>query len=256
MSHLLEFYVSCNKSVINLCFNTRMDTTDLKKPTILIVDDEYAIREMIAMSLEDSYRCIEASDAHKAEALVKQEVPDLILLDWMMPGITGINYIKNLRKNDKTSTVPVIMLTAKTEEDDMLEGLESGADDYLRKPFSTKELHARIRALLRRTSSVMTSEILSVSDLVLDDTSHRVSSNGQSIPLGPTEYNLLAFFMRSPERVYSREQLLNGVWGDSVYVEERTVDVHIRRLRKALEPSDNHNLIQTVRGSGYRLSTQ
>ncbi len=233
-----------------------MNNTDVKKPTILIVDDEYAIREMIAMSLEEKYHCVEASDAHKAEALVKQHLPDLILLDWMMPGISGINYIKSLRRNQKTANVPVIMLTAKTEEDNMLEGLESGADDYLRKPFSTKELLARIRALLRRSSTVVSTDVLSISELVLDDTSHRVSSHGQSIPLGPTEYNLLAFFMRSPERVYSREQLLNGVWGDSVYVEERTVDVHIRRLRKALEPTNNHNLIQTVRGSGYRLSAQ
>lgn len=233
-----------------------METSDKNKQTILIVDDEYAIREMIVMSLENNYHCIEASDAHKAEALIKQQLPDLILLDWMMPGISGINYVKSLRKDQQTATIPVIMLTAKTEEDNMLEGLESGADDYLRKPFSTKELLARVRALLRRTSTTVSNEVLNVSNLVLDDTSHRVSSNGISIPLGPTEYNLLAFFMRSPERVYSREQLLNGVWGDSVYVEERTVDVHIRRLRKALEPTDNHNLIQTVRGSGYRLSTQ
>lgn len=233
-----------------------MNTTNIKKPLILIVDDEHAIREMIAMSLEDTYQCLEASDAHKAESIIKQQVPDLILLDWMMPGISGINYIKSLRKNDKTRNVPVIMLTAKTEEDDMLAGLESGADDYLKKPFSTKELHARIKALLRRTTTASSSEVLSIADLTLDDASHRVSSKGHSISLGPTEYNLLAFFMRSPERVYSREQLLNGVWGDSVYVEERTVDVHIRRLRKALEPSNNHNLIQTVRGAGYRLSTQ
>lgn len=231
-----------------------MNDTHINKPVILIVDDEHAIREMIMMSLEDTYQCLEASDAHKAESIIKQQVPSLILLDWMMPGISGINYIKSLRKNDKTHNVPVIMLTAKTEEEDMLEGLESGADDYLSKPFSTKELHARIRALLRRSTSVPSSEILSVGNLKLDDSSHRVSSNGKSIQLGPTEYNLLAFFMRSPDRVYSREQLLNSVWGDSVYVEERTVDVHIRRLRKALEPSDNHSLIQTVRGSGYRLS--
>ncbi len=233
-----------------------MNSSNLKKPVILIVDDEHAIREMIMMSLEDDYQCIEASDAHKAEAWIKQQLPDLILLDWMMPGISGVNYVKSLRKKDETRHIPVIMLTAKTEEENMLEGLESGADDYLSKPFSTKELHARIRALLRRTSSTPSSEVLNVANLTLDNASHRVSSKGQTIQLGPTEYNLLAFFMRSPERVYSREQLLNGVWGDSVYVEERTVDVHIRRLRKALEPSDNHNLIQTVRGSGYRLSTQ
>ncbi len=230
--------------------------SNINKPTILIVDDEHAIREMICMSLEDQYHCLEASDAHKAEAMLNQQIPDLILLDWMMPGISGINYIKSLRRNEKTDIIPVIMLTAKTEENNMLEGLDSGADDYLSKPFSTKELHARIRALLRRTSNTRSNEVLNVADLVLDNTSHRVSSNGQTITLGPTEYNLLAFFMRSPERVYSREQLLNGVWGESVYVEERTVDVHIRRLRKALEPSNNHDLIQTVRGAGYRLSTQ
>ncbi|VAW97325.1 Phosphate regulon transcriptional regulatory protein PhoB (SphR) [hydrothermal vent metagenome] len=228
----------------------------INKPTILIVDDEHAIREMISMSLENDYHCLEASDAHKAEALLNQQLPDLILLDWMMPGISGIQYIKSLRRNEPTNAIPVIMLTAKTEEENMLEGLDSGADDYLSKPFSTEELKARIRALLRRTSNTRTNEVLNVANLMLDNTSHRVSSNGEIVTLGPTEYNLLAFFMRSPERVYSREQLLNGVWGESVYVEERTVDVHIRRLRKALEPSNNQNLIQTVRGAGYRLSTQ
>lgn len=233
-----------------------MQNTDLQKPKILIIDDEHAIREMIATSLEDKYQCTQASDAHKAEAVVKQEKPDLILIDWMMPGISGVNYIKSLRKNENTANIPIIMLTAKTEESDMLESLESGADDFLKKPFSTKELHARIRALLRRTSSVNSSEVLHIADLMLDEVSHRVSSKGKPITLGPTEYNLLVFFMRSPERVFSRENLLNGVWGDSVYVEERTVDVHIRRLRKALEATNNQNLIQTVRGSGYRLSTQ
>ncbi len=230
--------------------------TTIKKPVILIIDDEYAIREMISISLEDEYQCIEASDAHKAEAILNQQLPSLILLDWMMPGISGIQYVKTLRRNEHTRSIPVIMLTAKTEEDNMLEGLDSGADDYLSKPFSTQELKARIRALLRRTSNAHSSEILNVANLTLDNMSHRVSSNGQTIALGPTEYNLLAFFMRSPDRVYSREQLLNGVWGDNVYVEERTVDVHIRRLRKALEPTHNQDLIQTVRGSGYRLSAQ
>ena len=230
--------------------------TTIKKPVILIIDDEYAIREMISISLEDEYQCIEASDAHKAEAILNQQLPSLILLDWMMPGISGIQYVKTLRRNEHTRSIPVIMLTAKIEEDNMLEGLDSGADDYLSKPFSTQELKARIRALLRRTSNTHSSEILNVANLTLDNMSHRVSSNGQTIALGPTEYNLLAFFMRSPDRVYSREQLLNGVWGDNVYVEERTVDVHIRRLRKALEPTHNQDLIQTVRGSGYRLSAQ
>ncbi len=230
--------------------------TNINKPTVLIIDDEHAIREMIGMALEKDYHCLEASDAHKAEAILAQQLPDLILLDWMMPGISGLQYIKNLRRNEKTASIPIIMLTAKTEEENMLESLDSGADDYLSKPFSTEELKARIRALLRRTSNTHSNEVLNFSNLMLDNTSHRVVSNGKTVSLGPTEYNLLAFFMRSPERVYSREQLLNRVWGESVYVEERTVDVHIRRLRKALEPSNNQDLIQTVRGAGYRLSTQ
>ena len=225
---------------------------------VLIADDDRTYHLLLKTLLSKwGYDVVVTDDGQKALHILQQsDPPRLAILDWMMPGISGINYIKSLRRNEKTDSIPVIMLTAKTEEKNMLEGLDSGADDYLSKPFSTEELKARIRALLRRTSNTRSNEILNVANLTLDNTSHRVSSNGEIVTLGPTEYNLLAFFMRSPERVYSREQLLNGVWGESVYVEERTVDVHIRRLRKALEPSSNQDLIQTVRGAGYRLSTQ
>ncbi len=224
---------------------------------ILIVDDERAIREMVCMALNnDGFDCIEASDAHKAESLLSKEVPDLILLDWMMPGVSGVDFIRAMRRNESTRDIPVIMLTARAEEQDMIRGLDSGADDYLTKPFSTRELMARIRALLRRYDKSDNVETITISGLMLDNSAHRVSGKGKQIDLGPTEYKLLAFFMQHADRVFSREQLLNNVWGDNIYVEERTVDVHIRRLRKALQPSGHDNLIQTVRGSGYRLSAQ
>ncbi len=224
---------------------------------ILVVDDEKAIRDMVCMALaQELYQFAEASDAHKAEARIKQYPPQLILLDWMMPGISGIDFARKLRRNPETANIPIIMLTAKTEEDNIIRGLESGADDYLTKPFSPRELVARIKALLRRSHPSKTEDILRINDLSLNTASHRVEGNGQNIDLGPTEFKLLRFFMQNPDRVFSREQVLNQVWGDNVYVEERTVDVHIRRLRKALEKTGHENMVQTVRGAGYRLSNK
>ena len=224
---------------------------------ILIVDDERAIREMVCHALDsDGFACLEASDAHKAEVVLSKTPPDIILLDWMMPGISGIDFVRALRRNESTRHIPVIMLTAKTEEQDMVRGLDNGADDYLTKPFSTRELMARIRALLRRSHNHDDQEKISIAGLSLDNQAHRVTGKGKPVDLGPTEYKLLAFFMSNAERVFSREQLLNNVWGDNIYVEERTVDVHIRRLRKALEITGHDNLVQTVRGAGYRLSAK
>ena len=224
---------------------------------ILVVDDERAIREMVCMALtQEHYQWMEASDAHKAETMIKEHPPQLILLDWMMPGISGIDFARKLRRLPETSNIPIIMLTAKTEEDNIIRGLESGADDYLTKPFSPRELLARIKALLRRSKSEDVNDIIRINNLLLDTVSYRVEGNGQTIELGPTEFKLLRFFMENPDRVFSREQVLNNVWGDNVYVEERTVDVHIRRLRKALEKTQHENMIQTVRGAGYRLSNK
>lgn len=224
---------------------------------ILVVDDERAIRDMVCMALaQELYQWKEASDAHKAEVLIKKHAPQLILLDWMMPGITGIDFARKLRRIPETENIPIIMLTAKTEEDNIIRGLESGADDYLTKPFSPRELIARIKALLRRSRPENIQDIIKINNLVLDTSSYRVEGNGQTIELGPTEFKLLRFFMENPDRVFSREQVLNNVWGDNVYVEERTVDVHIRRLRKALEKTHHQDMVQTVRGAGYRLSNK
>ncbi len=222
---------------------------------ILVVDDERAIREMIELALQQAgYRCLQASNAHEAESAIRENHPDLVLLDWMMPGLSGAELARRLRRQEETRTLPIIMVTAKTEEHDKIQGLDSGADDYLAKPFSTGELIARIRALLRRSTSSNDSERLEQAGLVLDTASHRVKAGSVEIDLGPTEFRLLKFFMEHPERVFGREQVLNRVWGDNVFIEDRTVDVHIRRLRKALEPSGHDKLIQTVRGAGYRLS--
>ena len=232
------------------------DTQMTNGYTILVVDDERAIRDMVCMALEKAgYHCLEASDAHKAEARLREEKPAIILLDWMMPGISGVDFARKLRRQEETREIPIIMLTAKTEEENVIRGLESGADDYISKPFSTRELLARMQALLRRTQPGSNAELLEYSGLSLNITSHRVSGNGINLDLGPTEFKLLRFLMENPERVFSREQLLNQVWGDNIYVEERTVDVHIRRLRKALETTGHDRLVQTVRGAGYRFST-
>lgn len=233
-----------------------------RSASILIVDDEAAIREMVRMSLElEGYSCTEAEDASVAHGLIVDNQPDLVLLDWMMPGVSGVELLRRLKRDSATSTVPVIMLTAKTDEDNKIHGLEAGADDYVTKPFSPRELIARIKALLRRTDFGQQDEVLECEGLKLDPASHRLFLDDRPVDLGPTEFKLLSFFMRHPERVYSRSQLLDQVWGGNVYVEERTVDVHIRRLRKALESvtdtsRDFSKHIQTVRGTGYRFTCE
>jgi two-component system phosphate regulon response regulator PhoB len=226
--------------------------------TILIVEDDVAIRDMLSFSLkQSSFVCDAVPDAEQGLEWLKKQHPDLILLDWMLPGIDGIEFIRRLRANEAVADIPVIMLTAKGESEDLVKGLGVGADDYVNKPFSPPELIARIKAVLRRCSAVDdegNSQNLSSGDLVLDMKSHRVTISDERIDLGPTEFRLLQFFMKNPERAYSRGQLLDFVWGDTVYIEERTVDVHIRRLRKVLEPAGYDELIQTVRGVGYRFS--
>jgi len=224
---------------------------------ILIVDDEDAIRQMIGLALSQAgYETIAAADAAQAQAQILRQTPDLILLDWMMPKVSGLEYARQLRREKLTAGIPIIMLTARTEEEDKVRGLDGGADDYITKPFSTRELLARIKALLRRARPHAAEVAIEADGLALDPATHRVTARGQTLDIGPTEFKLLHFFMTHPERVHSRERLLNGVWGDNVYIEERTVDVHIRRLRKALTASGHDRLIQTVRGTGYRFSAQ
>ncbi|MDQ2694076.1 MAG: phosphate regulon transcriptional regulator PhoB [Pseudomonadota bacterium] len=224
---------------------------------ILIVEDERAIRELVGFALGGAgFAVQEAEDARQAAAAIADRLPDLILLDWMLPGQSGIDFARRLKREDLTREIPIILLTARTEEEDKIHGLDSGADDYITKPFSPRELVARIKAVLRRGSATAGDEVLEANGLCLDAASHRVSAGDAILDMGPTEYRLLAFFMAHPERVYSRSQLLDRVWGGNVYVEERTVDVHIRRLRKVLEPHGHDALIQTVRGAGYRFSTR
>ncbi len=224
--------------------------------TVLIVDDEAPIREMIAVALEMAgYECIEAGSVKEAHAQIIDKNPDLILLDWMLPGTSGVEFARRLKREDRTAELPIVMLTAKGEEDNKVQGLEAGADDYITKPFSPRELVARLKAVLRRTTPQGVEDPIEVNGLMLDPVCHRVTSHEQPIDIGPTEYRLLQFFMTHQERAYSRAQLLDQVWGGNVYVEERTVDVHIRRLRKALGEAHEH-LIQTVRGTGYRFSTK
>ena len=225
--------------------------------TILVVEDEAAIRDMIGMSLERAgFRWLPAASAEEARVSLVDHSPDLVLLDWMLPGISGLEFARQLHRDDSTRDVPVIMLTAKDAEDDMIRGLESGADDYLTKPFSPRELVARINSVLRRSSGRGGEVPISIGDITLDPTSHRVKVGDEKINLGPTEFRLLRHFMQHPDRVFRREQLLDNVWGRNVYIDDRTVDVHIRRLRKALEPYGADSFIQTVRGTGYRFSTQ
>jgi len=223
---------------------------------ILLVEDEAAIREMIVFALSRAdMLCIEAEDVRQAQNEIAKCIPDIILLDWMLPGMSGLDYARRLRKEKMTRDIPVIMLTARGEEDDRIRGLNTGADDYLVKPFSMRELIARINAVIRRASPATDGEIISSQGLTIDMAAHRVFANDAPINLGPTEYRLLSFLISHPERVYSRSQLLDHVWGGDVYVDERTVDVHIRRVRKSLEPSGLQKFIQTVRGAGYRFST-
>ncbi len=223
---------------------------------ILIVEDEPAIRDMVAFALSRAgLDPIHASDARSAQDAIMARVPDLILLDWMLPGMSGLDFARRLRKDEMTREVPIIMLTARGEENDRVSGLDSGVDDYIVKPFSTRELIARIKAVMRRAQSETEEGTVSLGGLTIDGPAHRVFAGDLPVTIGPTEYRLLHFFMTHAERVYSRGQLLDHVWGGNVYVEERTVDVHIRRLRKTLEPYRLEGLIQTVRGSGYRFST-
>ena len=227
--------------------------------TVLVVDDELAIRDMLRMALElAGFNCLEADNIRDAHALVVDERPDLVLLDWMLPGGSGVELLRRLKRDDATCGVPVIMLTAKTTEDNVVQGLEVGADDYITKPFAPRELIARTKALLRRSGGAEDKSTYQASELVLEGDSRRVSLAGETLEMGPTEFNLLRFFISHPERAYTRGQLLDQVWGANVYVEERTVDVHIRRLRKALQTDaqDYSVLIQTVRGTGYRFSTK
>lgn len=226
---------------------------------VLIVDDEFAIRDMLRMALEIAeFRCIEAENIQDAFTLIVDERPDIVLLDWMLPGGSGLELLRRLKRTDTTRDLPVIMLTAKTAEDNVIQGLDVGADDYITKPFAPRELIARIKALLRRASGGDEMDRIQVGELVLDGESRRVFLVDHPVDMGPTEFNLLHFFMSHPERAYSRNQLLDQVWGANVYVEERTVDVHIRRLRKALQTAvaDYSDLIQTVRGTGYRFSAR
>ena len=222
---------------------------------ILIVEDEASIRDMVAFALRKAdMEAVQAADARAAQLAIAEQVPDLILLDWMLPGMSGLELARRLRKEELSREVPIIMLTARGDEMDRVNGLEAGIDDYVVKPFSTRELIARIKAVLRRSQGDDGSGIVEVGGLRIDGPAHRLFANDEAVAIGPTEYRLLYFFMTHPERVYSRAQLLDHVWGGSVYVEERTVDVHIRRLRKTLEPWQLDNLVQTVRGSGYRFS--
>jgi two-component system phosphate regulon response regulator PhoB len=224
--------------------------------SILIVDDEPAIRTMIDMALtREGYQTIEAGSALEARQIVANRKPDLILLDWMLPGQSGYEFTRQLQNDKSGPAPPVIMLTARDQETDKVAALDAGADDYISKPFSVTELLARIKAVLRRTTRTTASEMLTCGTLHLDPTSHRVTINDTPLELAPLEFQLLLFLMTNPERVYSRQQLIDQVWSTSVWVEERTVDVHIRRLRMALEPSGHDQLIQTVRGAGYRFST-
>lgn len=223
--------------------------------TILLVEDEDAIREMIASALNRAgFAVMEAGDASRAEALMNELTPSVVLLDWMLPGISGIEIARKIRRHESTKDIPIIMLTARCEEADRLAGFDVGVDDYVGKPFSIRELVARVKAVLRRSEPVIEEGPVEVDGLRLEPLSHRVTGQGAPVKIGPTEFRMLHFFMQNQERVFSRGQLLDNVWGDDVYVEERTVDVHVRRLRKALSPHGLDKLIQTVHGTGYRFS--
>lgn len=224
---------------------------------LLVVEDESAIRDMVGFTLERAgFQWSGAADVMEANQEISSRQPDLIILDWMLPGISGVDFAKRIRRNTATRDIPIIMLTARGEENDRIKGFDSGADDYITKPFSPRELIARVKAVLRRSAGNEPENILKFNGLSLDATSHRVSTEHESVNMGPTEFRLLHFFMSHPERVYSRGQLLDNVWGNNVYIEDRTVDVHIRRLRKVLAHHGYDTLIQTVRGAGYRFSTQ
>jgi len=223
--------------------------------SILVVEDEPAIQELISYNLElAGHQVLRTDSAEEAMAMVRTALPDMVVLDWMLPGMSGIDFARWMRADRRTQAVPLIMLTARADEQDKLSGLETGADDYLTKPFSPRELVARVKAVLRRRAPQATDDAVEAAGLVLDPASHQVLGNGDPITLGPTEFRMLHFLMTHAERVHTRAQLLDQVWGDHVFVEERTVDVHIRRLRKALERTGHDRLIKTVRSAGYRFS--
>lgn len=223
--------------------------------TILVVEDDLAIQELIRVNLEFAgFEVTTASDTKAAQKIIGEALPKLLIVDWMLPDTSGVDFIRKLRDKKRTRQLPIIMLTAKSTESDKVTGLDSGADDYLTKPFSSKELIARIKALQRRLTPELTDSVINVNGLVLDPSSQRVTGNDISLSLGPTEFKLLHFFMTHPDRVYSRNHLLDQIWGDHVFIEERTIDVHVRRLRKALQPSGHERLLETVRGSGYRFT--
>ena len=234
----------------------------MSEATILIVDDEAAIRDMVGITLDlAGFSSISASDAREAHISVIDNKPDLVLLDWMLPGGSGIELARRLRRDEITSSLPIIMLTAKATEDNKVQGLSEGVDDYIIKPFSPRELVARIRTVLRRANGRQKDKVLQVFDLLLDPTSHRISIEDKPLEMGPTEFRLLKFFMLNQEKVFTRDHIQDAVWGANVYLEERTIDVHIRRLRKALSSIENTaidyaKLVQTVRGAGYRFSVR
>ena len=222
--------------------------------TILVVEDELQIQELVAVNLEHAgHRVRRAATAGEAETSIREELPDVLILDWMLPDESGLSLTRRLRENERTRSLPILMLTARAMEQDKISGLEVGADDYLTKPFSPKELAARIKAVLRRRAPQLADDVVEIDGLRMDPAAKRVTAAGKAVELAPTEFRLLHFFMTHPERIYSRAQVLDLVWGDHVFIEERTIDVHIRRLRKALEPSGHDRLIDTVRGSGYGL---
>jgi len=220
--------------------------------TILVVEDEPQVQELVAVNLEHAgHRVRRASSASEAVTSIREELPDVLILDWMLPDESGLSLTRRLREDERTRGLPILMLTARAMEQDKISGLEAGADDYLTKPFSPKELAARIKAVLRRRAPQLADDVVEIVGLRLDPASKRLTAAGKIVDLAPTEFRLLHFFMTHPERIYSRAQVLDFVWGDHVFIEERTVDVHIRRLRKALEPSGHDRFIDTVRGSGY-----
>jgi two-component system phosphate regulon response regulator PhoB len=220
--------------------------------TILIVEDEPQVQELVAVNLEHAgHRVRRAASAGEAVSSIREELPDVLILDWMLPDESGLSLTRRLREDERTRGLPILMLTARAMEQDKISGLEAGADDYLTKPFSPKELAARIKAVLRRRAPQLADDVVEIDGLRLDPAARRVTAGGKSVELAPTEFRLLHFFMTHPERIYSRAQVLDSVWGDHVFIEERTVDVHIRRLRKALEPSGHDRFVDTVRGSGY-----
>lgn len=236
----------------------------MSEATILIVDDEAAIRDMVGITLDlAGFNSISAANAHEAHVTIIDRAPDLVLLDWMLPGGSGIELARRLRRDELTSSIPIIMLTAKSHEDNKVQGLNEGVDDYVTKPFSPRELVARIKTVLRRVDGHQKNKVLRVFDLQLDPDSHRVSINDKPVEMGPTEFRLLKFFLQNQEKVFSRDHIQDSVWGANVYLEERTIDVHIRRLRKALSAVEDNStdidyarLVQTVRGAGYRFSVR